>query len=603
MGRTARRTTSSRSERRQNVVLSLVLAVATIFAGRLVYVQAIAGPALAQAAADARSFTSVLVAPRGDILDANGEVLATSVTTYDLILDLTKVPDYTVTDEEGNVLGRGAAALAQQLAPILGRDVNELGAALVGNPEESRGRKYFVLARETSPEIRQQVVALHIPGFSDEVNTTRTYPNGNVAGTLLGWVNSNGDGVVGVENAYQDVLAGTDGEQTYELGAAGQLIPTGQSTQTPARPGCDVVLTIDLDIQFVAQQVIDEAVDKYGAKWGAVAVMDTETGRLLALVDSDSYDPADPPTERYADKNAILAPSYQAIYEPGSTGKVVTVTAAVEEGLVDPLTPIEDPYWLTVDGQRFHDHSVHPDQTLTTTGVLAQSANTGTINIGRLMTDETRYSYMEKLGWGHPSGIGLVGDSAGMLHPYESWDGRMRYTTMFGQGVGVSLLQNTGVFNTLGNQGMHVDPQLVDGWSCDGVYEPAEPSEPLQVVSPETSQTMLTMLESVIDEGGTGTHAAIEGYRVAGKTGTAQTADGAGGITATTASFVGVVPADDPQLTIGVVVYKPTSGFYGGTVAAPVFQDVAAFALPDLGIPPSDEPATPYAITPGGDEG
>jgi cell division protein FtsI (penicillin-binding protein 3) len=174
---------------------------------------------------------------------------------------------------------------------------------------------------------------------------------------------------------------------------------------------------------------------------------------------------------------------------------------------------------------------------------------------------------------------------------------------MFGQGVAVSLLQNTGVFNTIGNQGMHVDPVLVDGWTCDGVYTPNKTTDPVQVISPETSSTMIRMLESVTDEGGTGTGAAVEGYRVAGKTGTAQTADGAGGISATTASFVGVVPADDPQLTIGVVVYKPTSGFFGGTVAAPVFHDVAAFALPDLGIAPSGEPADPYPLTPGDDVG
>jgi len=601
--RPAARPTPPRAERRQAVVLAIVCAIATLFAGRLVYVQAIAGPTIAQAAAQARSFTSVLVAPRGDILDADGEVLATSVTTYDLILDLEQVPTYTLKDEDGEVIGRGAAALAQQLAPILGRDPNVLGAELVGDPEEPRGRRYHVLARQVTPEVRQQVAELRIPGFTVEENNTRTYPNGNVAGTVLGWVNSKGEGIVGVEEAYQALLAGTDGAQSYELGSAGQLIPTGSQSQVPARPGCDIVLTLDLDIQYMTQQVIDETVKKYGAEWGAVAVIETKTGRVLALADSNSYDPNKPPIDRYSSSNAVLAPSYQAIYEPGSTGKVLTVAAAMEEGHVTPLTPIDDPYSMTVDGQRFHDHSEHPDQVLTTTGVLAESANTGTINIGRLMTDETRYSYMQRLGWGRPSGIGLTGDTPGQLHPYESWDGRQRYTTMFGQGVAVSLLQNAGVFSTIGNQGMHLDPRLVDGWSCDGVFEEAPAPEPDQVLSPETSAQMIRMLESVTDEGGTGTHAAVEGYRVAGKTGTAQTADGAGGITATTASFVGLVPADDPELTIAVVVYKPTSGFFGGTVAAPVFRDVAAFALPDLGVRPSDEPASPYPLTPSGADG
>jgi cell division protein FtsI (penicillin-binding protein 3) len=591
-----------RHDRRQNVILSIVLVISAVFAGRLVYVQTIAGPALAQAATEARSFTSLIVAPRGDIVDANGEILATSVSTYDLILDLTKIPSYQLKDEEGNVVGRGAAALAQQLAPILGMDANVLGARLVGDPEVSTGRKYFVLARTVSADVRQQVAALEIPGFSDEVNTTRIYPNETVAGPLLGWVNDQGHGASGIESVYAHLLTGKDGEETHELGAAGQLIPTGSQSQTPAVPGCDIHLTIDLDIQYHAEQVITEAVNKYGAKWGAVVVMETETGRILGLADSNPYDPANPPTDRMTEPGFMLSPALQAFYEPGSTGKVLTVLSALEEGVVTPTSVIEDPYRLTIGGQTFRDHTEHPDQLLTTTGVLAQSANTGTINIGRLMTDETRYEYMERMGWTTSPGLGM-GESSGQVRPPEAWDGRTRFTTMFGQGLAVSLLQNTGVFNTIGNQGMHVDPMLVDGWTCDGEYTANEISDPEQVVSPESSEMMIRMLESVVNDGGTGERADIEGYRVAGKTGTAQTADGAGGITATTASFVGVAPADDPQITIGVVVYKPTSGFFGGTVAAPVFQDVAAFTLPDLGIAPSGEPADPYPVVPDSDAG
>ncbi len=591
------------TDRRQNVILVIALVVSTVFAGRLVYVQAILGPGLAQAAANERSVTTELVAPRGEILTADGQVLASSSVTYDLILDLDLIPRYELKDADGEVIGQGAAALAQQLAPILRMNANELGAALVGDPTESQGRKYFQLARDVTPEVRQQVAALGIPGYSDVANSSRTYPNGTVAGPLLGWINDEGEAVAGLESAYAGLLQGTDGTLTYERGAAGQLIPSGNQEQTAAVPGCDVNITIDLDVQYRAEQVISDTVDRYGAQWGAVAVIETATGRIVALADSNGYDPANPPTNRINDPGYILSPALQATYEPGSTGKVLTVTSAIEEGVVTPTTAIEDPYTLTVDNQTFKDHTEHPDQVLTTTGVLAESANTGTINIGTRMSDETRFEYMQRMGWGRETGLGMPGESVGTIGSPDTWDGRTRYTTMFGQGVAVSLLQNTGVFNTIGNQGMHVDPVLVDGWTCDGVYTPNETTDPVQVISPETSSTMIRMLESVTDEGGTGTGAAVEGYRVAGKTGTAQTADGAGGISATTASFVGVVPADDPQLTIGVVVYKPTSGFFGGTVAAPVFHDVAAFALPDLGIAPSGEPADPYPLTPGGDVG
>ncbi|MFV0254403.1 MAG: peptidoglycan D,D-transpeptidase FtsI family protein [Beutenbergiaceae bacterium] len=588
------------SAKRQNVILLLVFALALACTARLVYVQTIAGPALAAAAAEERSLTQALIAPRGDILDRNGQVLATSLVTYNLILDLNQIPAYTARNGDGEAVGYGAAALAPELASILGLDINELGAELVGDPQESTGRGYYVLARNVTPEIEQQVAALRIPGFTAELSSTRTYPNANVAGPLLGWVNSASSGVTGLELAYQEILAGTDGSMTYERGAAGQLIPTASQSQTPAIPGCDISLTIDRDIQYTAEQVISQAVSTYGASWGAVSVMETETGRILALADSGGYDPNSPPEDRFTDQDEILAPSYQAVYEPGSTGKVLTVLSALEEGVVTPTSAIADPYRLTVNGQTFKDHSPHPDQILTTTGVLAESANTGTVNIGSLMTDETRYQYMKMMGWGEPVGLDLVGDARGLLAPYQDWDGRQRYTTMFGQGVAVSLLQNTGVFNTIGNQGMHVDPVLVDGWDCDGVYTAAETTDPLQVVSPDSSAQMIRMLESVTDEGGTGTHAAVEGYRVAGKTGTAQTADGAGGISATTASFVGIVPADDPRLTIGVVIYKPTSGFFGGTIAAPVFHDVAAFALSELGVKPSQAQAQPYPLTPSG---
>jgi cell division protein FtsI (penicillin-binding protein 3) len=298
----------------------------------------------------------------------------------------------------------------------------------------------------------------------------------------------------------------------------------------------------------------------------------------------------------------MLSPALQASYEPGSTGKVLTVLSALEEGVITPSSVIEDPYRMTIDGQTFRDHTEHPDQLLYPAGVLAESANTGTVNIGNLMSDQTRYEYMQRMGWTTSPGLNM-NESSGQLRPPQEWDGRTRFTTMFGQGLAVSLLQNTGVFNTIGNQGMHVDPVLVDGWTCDGAFVPNETSDPVQVVSPESSATMIRMLESVVGDGGTGERAEVEGYRVAGKTGTAQTADGAGGITATTASFVGVAPADDPQITVGVVIYKPTSGFFGGTIAAPVFHDVAAFTLPDLGIAPSGEPADPFPLAPEQDQG
>ncbi|WP_165962869.1 peptidoglycan D,D-transpeptidase FtsI family protein [Occultella glacieicola] len=577
-------------ERRQTILLAALLAVILAFAGRLVYVQAIIGPSLAQAALDERTRTYTLTGPRGDIVDADGTVLATTVQTYRVVVNQTQVPDFRVYDDNDEVVGYGAAAAAEVLAPVLGVDANVLGAQLVGDDG------YHVLARDVSPEVWQQIAALGINGVSSEDTFERVYPNGRTAGNILGWVNSEGEGAAGIEQTQNSDLLGTDGRLQVEISTSGQVIPTGQQSTTPAMPGCDVNLTIDSDVQWYTQQVIDDAVDLYGASWGAVVVVEVSTGRIVALADSDSVDPNNPGATPADDRGAR---SVTSPYEPGSTGKVLTVLSALEEGVITPTSPVEDPYRLTTDnGQTFHDHTEHPDQILTTTGVLAESANTGTVNIGSLMSDATRYEYMQRLGWAEATGIGLPGESGGILNAAEEWDGRQRFTTMFGQGVAVTLLQNTGVFSTIANDGVHITPRLVDGYDCDGEFIENEPAEPEQVVSPESSEQMIRMLESVVGDAGTGGHAAIEGYRIAGKTGTAQVADETGQLNDVAASFVGIAPADDPDLAVGVILYNPSSGIYGGTIAAPVFHDVTAFALQSRGVAPSTEPAQPYPLTP-----
>lgn len=584
--------------KRQRVIMVIVLILMIVFAGRLVYVQGIVGPALAQDGLDLRMRSpETIYAPRGEIYDAAGQVLATTVETYDIRADLRQIPDYRLRDaDDGTVVGYGALAAAEALIKVLGVPEGkdpaayhaEFAASLVGT------NGYHLVAAGVTPKLWEEVRALRINGLYAETKHKRQYPNDNVAGALLGFVNAEGAGAAGLEYRLDDRLQGVDGTRSAERGAGGQVIPTGQQELTPAIPGCDVTLTIDSDLQWHAQQVIDDTVKTYGAEWGAALVIDNATGRILSLADSWVGDPNKAGSEK---PEAWRLNSVQGIFDPGSTGKVLTVLSALEEGVVTPTTPIADPYTLTTpNGQTFTDHTEHPDQTLTVAGVLAQSANTGTINIGRLMDDETRYEYMRKMGWGQKTGIELPNESAGLLHAPQDWDGRTKYATMFGQGVGVTLLQNTGVFATIGNGGNYLPPRLIDHLDCDGERVASDP-EPVPVVSEESSEQMIRMLESVITgEHGTGHKAAVEGYRVAGKTGTAQIPDGAGGLSDVAASFVGVVPAEDPQLTIGVVIYRPSAGFYGGSIAAPVFSDIAAFALPKLGIPPSTEKAEPYPL-------
>lgn len=586
------------AHRRQRSLMIVVLIVLLAFAARLVYVQGIAGPALAQDALDLRlRDPETVYAPRGEIVDSKGTILATTVETYDIRANLKQIPDYRLRDpDDGSIVAYGPLAAAEQLVDVLGvpegKDpdayVNEFAATLVGD------NGYHLVAEGVSPEVWEKIRDLRIDGIYSETKHERQYPVDRVGGSIVGFVNKESQGAAGLEYRLDERLQGIDGEIRAEKGAGGQIIPTGHQETTPPIPGCDIHLTIDSDLQWHAQQVVEETVEKYGAEWGAAIVMENSTGKVLSLADSGSGDPNNPQGE---DDEAWRINSVQALYDPGSTGKMLTVLAALEEGVVTPTTPIEDPYTMTMpNGQRFTDHSEHPDQTLTVAGVLAESANTGTINIGKLLDDQTRYDYMRKVGWGQPTGIELPNESGGMLHPPEDWDGRTKYATMFGQGVSVTLAQNTAAFAMVGNGGTYFPPRIIDYMECDGQRVETE-AEGVEVASKESSEQMLRMLESVVtSDAGTGKRAAVPGYRVAGKTGTAQIPDSEGKLEDTAASFVGVVPAEDPEVTIGVVIYRPTSGFYGGTIAAPVFAEIAEFALQQRGVLPSTKEAKPYPL-------
>lgn len=574
--------------RRQLWLLAAVLVVLLGCAGRLVQVQLIDGARLAEQGREERSRTYPIHAARGKIVDANGLVLARSVMSYNVRVDQRQIPAYTLKDADGEVVGTGAAAAAAQLAPILGLNAHELGAALNGTYGDA------IIAREVSPEVRNAIMDLGINGLTTSRVSTREYPSGTTAGSIVGWLNADNEGAAGLEYRFNEVLTGTDGSRSGEISASGMMIPGAGQTVVPAEDGQTIHLSIDGDLQQYAQQQVDATVARYEADWGALVAIEVGTGRVLALAESGMVDPNNP--SGFAQLNSVQAP-----YDPGSTGKILTAAAAMNEGLITPTTVFNVSDTLTTsNGQVFHDHAEHPTEDLTVTGIMADSSNVGTIHIGELMTDATRTEYMKAFGLDTSSGIELTGESTGYNTDYAAWDGRTRYATMFGQGYGVNLLQNTNVIATIGNGGQRVPVHLVDGYSdAAGTFTPAEVADPVSVVSPEVAADVVRMLESVTTvEGATGTRAQIEGYRVAGKTGTAQIPDGEGGITATAASFVGLVPAEDPKLAIGVVIYRPSTGLFGGIIAAPLFADVGSFALQRLGIPPSTEQPDLYPSRP-----
>lgn len=572
------------SHRRQRILLWGVLAVLVLFAGRLVQVQVIDGSELAAQARETRERTIPLHAERGEIVDANGLVLATSVVRYDVEIDQRQIPAYVRLGEDREILGRGAAEAAAQLAPLLGVSEHELGAQLTGTAG------YVRIARDVTPEVRSAIEQLNINGLTTKSTNKRIYPNGTTAGNVVGWVNydqaadNTQYGAAGLEYSLNDQLEGVNGTRSYETGVGGTVIPGAAQSVTAAQDGATVHLSIDADLQFACQQAIDAQVAATGAELGAVAVIEVKTGRIVALCDSGSADPNKP-------TGSGALPSVTSPYEPGSTGKILTVAAGLNEGVITPTSTFTVPDRLTMpNGEAFKDAFSHETWDMTTAGIMAVSSNTGTIQIGDLMTDAKRVEYMKLFGWGEPTGVEIAGETSGTYLDTTVWDGRSRYVTMFGQGNQVNLLQITNVMATLGNGGVRLPLHLVDGTTdSNGTYTPSTYGESVQAVSEKTADEMLLILEGVTssDIRSTGKNAAIEGYRVAGKTGTAQIPNASGQLTDTAASFVGVVPADDPELAIGVIIYRPATGGHGGAISAPVFQQVGSAALQMFGIPPS----------------
>jgi cell division protein FtsI (penicillin-binding protein 3) len=285
------------------------------------------------------------------------------------------------------------------------------------------------------------------------------------------------------------------------------------------------------------------------------------------------------------------------VYEPGSTAKVITMAAAIETGVATPETPFTVPYqYTTPNGQTFKDSHEHPTLQLTLAGVFAESSNTGTIQAGEPIPEQVRYDYLRKFGFGQVAGVGLPGESGGILWPADTWDGRSKYAVLFGQALSTTVLQNTQVFATIANDGVRVQPHLVKGTvGPDGQLVPVDLTPPERVISSETADTVMRMLETAVVDG-TGGNGAVPGYRIGGKTGTAQAFEG-GGVIKYVASFIGVAPVDDPRIAVNVVLYSPKTEIYGGVVAAPVFRDVTSFTLQHLGIPPTGTAPETYPTT------
>lgn len=563
------------------VAFSAVLAVVL---WNLVAIQGVDQQQAAAKALEGRLVTVPLPAHRGSIQAADGTLLADNAARFRLVVDQQNVSGYT--DDDGELLGPWGAA--QDLAAVLDTEPGLLHPKLDGD------RRWNVVATGLTSEVRDEIDALDIPGLTFEEYAIRSYPSGAVGGNLVGFVGSDGEPLAGLEYRYDDLLAGEDGQQQYERGLRGERIPLGDTSLTPAVDGTGVRLTIDPTIQHYAQEAAARAAKEHEAEWVSVVMKEVDTGKLLAAAEAPTVDPNAPGSVDAEDRGARV---FTAAFEPGSTAKMITVAGLLEEGLHTPTDEFTVPdEWTAPNDEEFRDSSAHPDQKLTLAGILAESSNTGTILAGDRLTSDQRYEYFTRFGFAEPTAVGFPGESAGVVHPADEWDGRTKYTVMFGQGMTATAMQTTAAFAAIANGGVLPETQLVDGTvDASGRYTPAEVGTGTRVVSEDTADQVLDMLEHVVVDGTAG-NAAIPGYRVAGKTGTAQApaAEG-GGYDGYTASFVGVAPVDDPRIAVSVTLQRPRKGYYGGQSAAPVFSDVTGFALRHLRVPlstgePSDIP-------------
>lgn len=566
--------------RRSRVALGITVAALLVAGLQLFNIQVVRGADLAEQGRLVRTSASAVQAPRGKVLDSTGHVLADSAMTYHIAVNQQNVREYRRIDDSGALVGEGPAEVARLLAPVLDEDPSELGGKLLGDST------YEYLAKNVDEETYRQIRRLNIYGIEWEPVYERVYPAGDTAKDVVGFVNQEGDGVAGLEMTLNDLLVGTPGEESYEIGATGEVIPGAKVISVEASPGQTIHTTLQLDLQHTVQEALDEAVEKLGADWGAIVIREVATPNVLVLAGSGGED---------EDGTTYVSPAVQMVYEPGSTAKLITFATALQEGTVGPETSFQvDDRLTTSNGQEFRDIYDHPRLERTTTGILAQSLNTGTILVGETVSDEARFQTMKRFGLGEPTGIEVTGESQGILSGPADWDGRTRYTTMFGQGMAVTALQAATMAQTIGNGGVRVDPRIVEGITdAQGDYKALEPPAPEEVLRPDVAKQLLTMMESVMsaEQGGSAWDGDIDGYRLAAKTGTAEIM-GTGG---TIANVVAVLPADDPQVAISVVLYNPKSQRTAAESAVPLLKHVALDTIRILDIAPSTESPRLYS--------
>ncbi|GHF76043.1 cell division protein FtsI (penicillin-binding protein 3) [Amycolatopsis bartoniae] len=585
------------------VVLVGVLVVAGL---KLVQVQGFQAEALSAKAESQRTTTITIPAQRGAIEDRNGVKLAFSVETRALSVNLKVMrknwADYAQKNpQSGQNFETRAAAAAKFMAAKLPGKVTE--AELLADFHKTQAFTY--LAKDVEPSVAEEITK-QFPEIGSEVQAARQYPGDTLASNVVGVANWRTDdpdvskhnlhGIAGLEATRDADLAGTPGQYVADTASGDDsvIIPGTERDVQPATAGNDLVLTLDSDVQYVLQNELSDYVTKYHAKGGSAVVMDAKTGEIYGLADARTFNPNDDSTYTpdLMNDTAVSTP-----YEPGSVNKIVTAAAAIDTGVTTPQTVLDVPGSLQVADHTIHDAWSHGTVKYTTTGVFAKSSNIGTLLLAQQVGPDRYVQYLQKFGLGQSTGIGLPGESRGSVPPRNTWTGTTFGNLPIGQGLSMTVVQMTGMYQAIANNGLRVQPRIIkQEVRPDGTVVPEAAPQSVQVVSPQTATTVRDMMRAVTQKGkngnsGTAPTAALEGYQISGKTGTAQQIDPATGAYSNSLyniTFAGILPADNPRFVVGIMLDAPNTGS-----AAPLFHDLASYLTQRYQIPLSPEP-TPY---------
>jgi cell division protein FtsI/penicillin-binding protein 2 len=545
-------------ERRIGLLFAGFLLCFLVIAGRAFWLQGVQGSKLASEAISQQTQSIPLPSLRGSLLDRHGNALASSeeaATIFAIPAEVEK-----------------PARSAEKLAPIL-----ELPADKVLS-EISAETSYVALAHKVALPTAARVERLGLPGIGEDPDSRRTYPQGELAAQVIGAVGAEDEGLTGLESGEESVLHGTDGERRIVTDAKGE--PIRLETAHEAEDGSDIKLTLDPAIEAKTEQVLAEVGETYAPKGATAIVMDPRSSQVLAMA---NWPPVDPSDLAAASPEDLMNRATGFTYEPGSTFKAFTVSAALEEKLVTPETTFTLPPALHVADRVIEDAEARPTVTLSVAQILAQSSNVGAVTIGLELGSKRFSRWIDRFGFGRPTGVQFPAEEQGIVPALDQYSGSTMGNLPMGQGLSVTPMQMMAGYQAIADGGILRRPQLVEKVGEETVQEP----KGHRVIDAGVAAQVREMLEGVLAAGGTASEVSVPGYTLAGKTGTAQVAeDGTYSETKYVASFIGFAPAQDPKLLVGVVVDQPQGDIYGGSVAAPAFGKIAAYALPYLGVAP-----------------